>query len=582
MTGLLPAFFAFLQAELAADDASTQQSRVQVLFCSRFLAVFTRDVLMRLGLAPPSPLPPLDEAIVRSPTLPWQALEGVAADDMPLLFLLLSRNAVSLDLRLASSHASFPYMLAGDTLYKYVERFPCWWTRKLLAFWRMRSAGQAASAGGSGSGGAETDLRRLARTSQKLMPSRRGSYAIMKRDLEKVREEQEAALLLIVHFSENDRTVNVETTSAKKSRHLVYEIGERYGMDLEAWALKDKAGNFLDDYKSLKQSNVRSGDELTVALKYKALQFKTVTVLVHAVNADGSYAIVRVPADPYTTVEELVRRVARHSGDEVMLPLVVGGKLCGVWLEPVQTIASYGAAEARWLWQDMEVQKPLLLGARATVMRYSVAGAVETDARIAQWWGILEQFGEWTGGQRRRGELHAALAEGVPPCLRFAVWDRALGVSELCAANGGLFEKLADLDLASAEEEAVVEKIERDLDRTMPYHPFFRTRLCKGQTLMLQVLRAFSLYDKEIGYCQVRFRKSRVLSLYFFFSLCLVFSPLTSRAYFAGPKLHLRHAADGDGRGAGLLGRRHSAEPLWSAFELCARHARPSRHALGL
>jgi hypothetical protein len=181
----------------------------------------------------------------------------------------------------------------------------------------------------------------------------------------------------------------------------------------------------------------------------------------------------------------------------------VGGKLCGVWLDPVQTIASYSAAEARWAWQAVEVQKPLLLGSRSAVMRYGVANTVETDARIAVWWNILEHFGEWTTGHKRRGELHAALALGVPPSLRFVVWDRALRITELCAANAGLFEKLADLDLSSAEEEAVVEKIDRDLDRTMPYHPFFRTRLCKGQVLMLQVLRAYSLYDKEIGYCQV-------------------------------------------------------------------------------
>ncbi len=494
MTALVAPLFAFLQAELAEEDAASQEARVNLLFASRYLAVFPRDMLMRLGAAPPAEEEPLNDQCILSPLLPWLTMEAVVLDDLPLLFLLLTRGAITVDLRLAAPHDAFPYMLAGDSLYKYVERFPSWWVKRLLSFWRLRTVGAATHT--------DASQRRLSRSVQKLVPSRRGSYAIMKRDLDKLKDQQTdlSALLLILHFSDG-KTVNLETTSAKKARHLVYEIGEKYNLDLEAWALKDKAGNFLDDYKSLKQSNVRSGDELTVTLKYKALQFKTVTVLLHVMNNDGTFKILRVPVDPFTTVEELLRRVTMNAADELFLPLVIEGKLQGLWMEHIRTIASYGVTEATWLCHSVKMQKPLLLGSRLAMMRHGVLGTAETDERIALWWKILSHFSEWTSHQRK-SDLNAALTCGVPTCLRVEVWDRVLNLSELCQANSGLFEKLADLDFGNCEEEIVLEKIERDLDRTMPYHPFFRTKHGKGQMLMLQVLRAFSMYDREIGYCQ--------------------------------------------------------------------------------
>jgi hypothetical protein len=60
----------------------------------------------------------------------------------------------------------------------------------------------------------------------------------MKRDLEKAKTETH--LLLTIHFADG-RTVNFETSSAKKARHVVYELGEKEDLDLEAWALRDSS-----------------------------------------------------------------------------------------------------------------------------------------------------------------------------------------------------------------------------------------------------------------------------------------------------------------------------------------------------
>ena len=44
--------------------------------------------------------------------------------------------------------------------------------------------------------------------------------------------------------------------------------------------------------------------------------------------------------------------------------------------------------------------------------------------------------------------------------------------------------------------------IKRDLNRTFPEHPFFKERDGLGQESLLNVLKAYSMHDKEVGYCQ--------------------------------------------------------------------------------
>ena len=40
------------------------------------------------------------------------------------------------------------------------------------------------------------------------------------------------------------------------------------------------------------------------------------------------------------------------------------------------------------------------------------------------------------------------------------------------------------------------------LGRTFPSHPYFTSQLGSGQLALYNLLKAFSLLDKEVGYCQ--------------------------------------------------------------------------------
>jgi hypothetical protein len=70
-----------------------------------------------------------------------------------------------------------------------------------------------------------------------------------------------------------------------------------------------------------------------------------------------------------------------------------------------------------------------------------------------------------------------------------------------------LFSKSKDPELEEQymrllKEDSVYEKaILRDLPRTFPKHEYFETD-GPGQQALFNVVKAYSLYDAEVGYCQ--------------------------------------------------------------------------------
>jgi hypothetical protein len=48
----------------------------------------------------------------------------------------------------------------------------------------------------------------------------------------------------------------------------------------------------------------------------------------------------------------------------------------------------------------------------------------------------------------------------------------------------------------------VVQVIRRDIARTYPEHEFFKEKDGLGQESLFNVMKAYSLHDREVGYCQ--------------------------------------------------------------------------------
>ena len=48
----------------------------------------------------------------------------------------------------------------------------------------------------------------------------------------------------------------------------------------------------------------------------------------------------------------------------------------------------------------------------------------------------------------------------------------------------------------------IVQVIRRDIARTYPEHEFFKKKDGVGQEALFNVMKAYSIHDREVGYCQ--------------------------------------------------------------------------------
>lgn len=83
----------------------------------------------------------------------------------------------------------------------------------------------------------------------------------------------------------------------------------------------------------------------------------------------------------------------------------------------------------------------------------------------------------------------------MPTVVRAEVWLALLGTRNLRRKSPGVYERL----LAFSSDQS--QRIVRDVGRTFPAHSLFDDG-APGQVALLNVLRAYSIFDSELGYCQ--------------------------------------------------------------------------------
>nr|XP_019956953.1 PREDICTED: TBC1 domain family member 1-like isoform X2 [Paralichthys olivaceus] len=99
--------------------------------------------------------------------------------------------------------------------------------------------------------------------------------------------------------------------------------------------------------------------------------------------------------------------------------------------------------------------------------------------------------------------IHAAVAQGVPRQHRGEIWkflsEQYLlrqTVPSRPPANPTPYKEL--LKQLTSQQHAIL----IDLGRTFPTHPYFQAQLGAGQLSLYNILKAYSLLDPEVGYCQ--------------------------------------------------------------------------------
>ncbi|XP_075228450.1 ecotropic viral integration site 5 isoform X2 [Lycorma delicatula] len=108
-------------------------------------------------------------------------------------------------------------------------------------------------------------------------------------------------------------------------------------------------------------------------------------------------------------------------------------------------------------------------------------------------WGRI--VNEWESYYKKRNSyVREMVRKGVPHHFRGIVWQL------LCGAHDSPVKKqYADYIKATSACEKV---IRRDIARTYPEHDFFKEKDGLGQESLFNVMKAYSLHDREVGYCQ--------------------------------------------------------------------------------
>lgn len=127
--------------------------------------------------------------------------------------------------------------------------------------------------------------------------------------------------------------------------------------------------------------------------------------------------------------------------------------------------------------------------------------------REIKWLEMLQNWDKWIN--KKFPKVKERCRKGIPSSVRGRAWQKLSGSFTLLNQNPGLFDDLVQKN--SAEWENMIEK---DLSRTFPFHEMFSVKGGPGQRELFNILKAYSIYDPKIGYCQAMAPVAAVLLMH--------------------------------------------------------------------
>ncbi|XP_074835680.1 EVI5-like protein isoform X5 [Carettochelys insculpta] len=116
---------------------------------------------------------------------------------------------------------------------------------------------------------------------------------------------------------------------------------------------------------------------------------------------------------------------------------------------------------------------------------------LEEDTWIL-WGRIVNEWDEWR--KKKEKLLKELIRKGIPHHFRAIVWQLLCSATDMPVKN-----QYSELLKMSSPCEKL---IRRDIARTYPEHEFFKGQDSLGQEVLFNVMKAYSLVDREVGYCQ--------------------------------------------------------------------------------
>ncbi|KAM9305062.1 TBC1 domain family member 10B [Gastrophryne carolinensis] len=123
----------------------------------------------------------------------------------------------------------------------------------------------------------------------------------------------------------------------------------------------------------------------------------------------------------------------------------------------------------------------------------------------------LDMFGHWDKWVLRRFQkVKLRCRKGIPSSLRARAWQYLCNGHELLNNNPGKFEEME----RQAGDPKWLDVIEKDLHRQFPFHEMFAARGGHGQQDLYRILKAYTVYRPEEGYCQAQAPVAAVLLMH--------------------------------------------------------------------
>ena len=119
----------------------------------------------------------------------------------------------------------------------------------------------------------------------------------------------------------------------------------------------------------------------------------------------------------------------------------------------------------------------------------------KTHKTEEKWRNISKNLEVFLGEKRKK--LKKLLRRGVPDSLRAEIWKGLMDVNDLKKTSGDIFQTLQQQECSEDFERVIL----KDLSRTLPHHIMFQEG-GQGRESLHKILKAYSLYNPSVGYCQ--------------------------------------------------------------------------------
>ncbi|XP_049898400.1 ecotropic viral integration site 5 ortholog [Epinephelus moara] len=118
--------------------------------------------------------------------------------------------------------------------------------------------------------------------------------------------------------------------------------------------------------------------------------------------------------------------------------------------------------------------------------------------RETKWINIISQWDRML--LKKTSKVKVQCQKGIPASLRAKCWPLLCGATDRMKQNENLYQSLD----SQPALQSWVDVIERDLDRQFPFHEMFLSKDGHGQRGLFRVLKAYTQYQPEEGYCQAQ------------------------------------------------------------------------------